>query len=769
MVKNVDSITGIDIIVEISRVLMENGVGISQIESYIHDLCDSFKVKEIDVFAIPQFMSITYRDEKNNNKTISVKCDGITTNLSNIESVCALIQRIKGEEEVQLYSIYEELNRMRSKTNKKGCPRILAYIGVASVFTFIFMGVGITRIKFFEGLALFLSSIACAVVIYGGDRVLSHAKVSDMFSKLFSSVLLMSVVCGADYICTQLGISLYTSYILLGSIMLIVPGVKFTNGMRDMFSGNIVSAIIQVSEAVLSTIGIAVGIIMIQKITKCTITTTSVLPIQVGVWYDVYSILLTGIGTMFFSMYFQLDTRHLILSFLAGVLTWIFYLGGQWFVAQGNFGINAAVFIPNFSAAIFATWFSEEIARSRKWPSMIVLFPAIVSLVPGGSLYNVMYAVFSETVSYADIVQMLYTAAGLCLGILAMASVTRLGMGFVDLIDIKSAEHVKGSEQQIEVKEYLRKATKLYNVARRNLQKNPEIAFDFYCAADSNYQKAIDDLGCCDIPTRNSIYTEAGINAFWQYQCMVRMNRKEEDQKEYLKIAKTRYQNAYDALSDLKNSADYERKKCILLNWMAVMEINEARHEEDIETRKNHLGNARRRLQNALLSNPRYDKAYLNTAEVCLIEAANMMGIEYDAPIYNVVPPTDIDKEGVKKLFEEIEVYLKKVIAWNPQMPNGYYKMAQLQTYRMFYSLKIEPIFYIDALKAEAEKWFLSAAKEDKANLGYLFTYREYLELVDIEMAEEINAIISCTNPEAANKWKEVIRKCAINDMRIIA
>lgn len=48
--------------------------------------------------------------------------------------------------------------------------------------------------------------------------------------------------------------------VIVGSIMPLLPGVALTNGIRDFISGDLISGVSRVSEALLTAIAIAVGI-----------------------------------------------------------------------------------------------------------------------------------------------------------------------------------------------------------------------------------------------------------------------------------------------------------------------------------------------------------------------------------------------------------------------------------------------------------------------------------------------------------------------------
>lgn len=85
------------------------------------------------------------------------------------------------------------------------------------------------------------------------------------------------------------------------------------------------------------------------------------------------------IGSLGFSLLFGMRRRHLLWAALGGVLTWGVYLIVSAWLHEG--------FLPNLTASAFAIVWAEVMARVRKTPATQFMIPAIIPLVPGGSLY----------------------------------------------------------------------------------------------------------------------------------------------------------------------------------------------------------------------------------------------------------------------------------------------------------------------------------------------------------------------------------------------
>ena len=95
------------------------------------------------------------------------------------------------------------------------------------------------------------------------------------------------------------------------------------------------------------------------------------------------------VGAMGFALLFGMRRRYLFAASLGALLGWGVYLLVEWLL--GN------TFLPSLAAAAFALSYSEIMAKVLKTPATLFVIPAIIPLVPGGSLYYTMsYAVHRD-------------------------------------------------------------------------------------------------------------------------------------------------------------------------------------------------------------------------------------------------------------------------------------------------------------------------------------------------------------------------------------
>ena len=74
------------------------------------------------------------------------------------------------------------------------------------------------------------------------------------------SALLCSIAGGfLSSLSVLAGLGHHADLISIGNIMLLIPGIAFTNSLRDMFSGDIITGLIRFIESILLAIIIALG------------------------------------------------------------------------------------------------------------------------------------------------------------------------------------------------------------------------------------------------------------------------------------------------------------------------------------------------------------------------------------------------------------------------------------------------------------------------------------------------------------------------------
>ena len=243
---------------------------------------------------------------------------------------------------------------------------------------------------------------------------LAGIKTNPFFTTITNSFLMAL----SAYSLGALGLTDNADAAIMGTVMLLVPGLLFTNAMRDIIYGDTNSGVNRIMQVFLVAAGIALGTAVAWNAAEMIFGTPAD---QYLLSYSgVVQILGACVGCIGFTFVFNVHGHGAPLCILGGGLTWAMYL------LVISWGGND--YMANFLAATFAGFFAETMARIRKCPAISYLVISLLPLIPGGGIYrSVNYAVRSNMGMFADTAIHTAAVAGiLAVGILMASSSVRL-------------------------------------------------------------------------------------------------------------------------------------------------------------------------------------------------------------------------------------------------------------------------------------------------------------------------------------------------------
>lgn len=95
------------------------------------------------------------------------------------------------------------------------------------------------------------------------------------------------------------------------------------------------------------------------------------------------------VGSLGFSLIFNVSRKHIVPCTLGGLLCWGVYL---FFADIVGLDIMAATILAAAAGEVYA----EVLARTLKAPTTVFYIPAVVPLIPGGALYNTMQSAVNK-------------------------------------------------------------------------------------------------------------------------------------------------------------------------------------------------------------------------------------------------------------------------------------------------------------------------------------------------------------------------------------
>lgn len=358
---------------------------------------------EGQAFAIPNCVAVSFVAQNTKPLTIMKRVGYHGNDLERIEKLNALSRRICAEvpelSEAQRW-LKETVAGVRSyATGVYYLGNFIAAAGFCCVFG------GTVRDWLWAGLS--------GLIIGFVTRWLDRLEVNPFFSTIAASLLMALPA----YIAAGLGWLDCVAVVIIGALMLLVPGLLITNSMRDIIYGDTNSGVNRIVQVLLSALAIAMGTAAAWHITSSLYGQTAASTLSYPFWLQAIAIAVACTG---FVILFNVHGWGRCLCALGGVVTWMAYL------LCGELGLGP--YGANFIAAAVAAVYAEGMARARKYPVTSYQVISAVPLLPGAGIYYTMSLGLNGSTQLA--LQRGFATAGIAgsiaAAILLVSSVVRL-------------------------------------------------------------------------------------------------------------------------------------------------------------------------------------------------------------------------------------------------------------------------------------------------------------------------------------------------------
>ena len=254
----------------------------------------------------------------------------------------------------------------------------------------------------------------CGLLVGFITQFLEDMKANHFF-RTIAAAFAMSLLA---YIMSVIGIAPNVDAVVIGALMLLVPGLLFTNAMRDIIYGDTNSGVNRIVQVLLIAVALALGTGAAWNVIA------SIWGTPVSAESIVHSLgaqcLYSFLGCLGFVFLFNIHGPGALLCTLGGVLAWILY--------DVVYRISGSDLIAYFWAALGSSFYAEIMARIRKCPAIAYLVVAIFPLIPGAGVYYTMnYAVQGQMDAFASSGMHTAATAGIiAVGILLASTVFRM-------------------------------------------------------------------------------------------------------------------------------------------------------------------------------------------------------------------------------------------------------------------------------------------------------------------------------------------------------
>lgn len=229
---------------DIGELLLTHGAEVNRVEDTISRLCGAYGFVRSDVFTITSSIVASAMTPDGTTITQTRRIKDRDTDLGKVELVNGLSRKIC-KNPVSVDAIQEEIRAIRDRRSISEGVKLGMYMLISSSLSVFFGG------SWLDGLAAALSGM----VLYGMLRQSAAMKLNGIIQTMMCS----AVTALAVSLLVKIGIGTHPDKIMIGNIMLVIPGIQLTNSLRDMINGDMISGLLNMSEALLKAVSVAMG------------------------------------------------------------------------------------------------------------------------------------------------------------------------------------------------------------------------------------------------------------------------------------------------------------------------------------------------------------------------------------------------------------------------------------------------------------------------------------------------------------------------------
>jgi uncharacterized membrane protein YjjP (DUF1212 family) len=373
----------LEVAAEAGHILLENGAEISRVEDIMSRIASHFGVDSGSFFVLSNGIFTTGSVDK-------VRQDGgQAQTYANVEfipirgiqlSKVIAVNRLSYDIAYGVCSLEqarERLRIIREAPPKPNWEQILGSALGAAGFCAVFGG----------GWMDCAASFVVGALLYLFILLVSSRYLSKIVGGV-SNALLATFLC---LLFSRIGFGDSLSNMIIGSIMPLIPGVPFVNGVRDLANSDYIAGLTRLTDAMLGFVNIALGVAFSFLLDgwlfggMIVLEGMSVNPETAGL---VVQTLAAFVGTLAFADLFGVPRAQYITAGITGAVGWCLYL-----VLVRLAGVSPVVAI--ILSSVLICILARVAAIAQKCPAQVFLLCGIFPLVPGAGIFWCTYYLVS--------------------------------------------------------------------------------------------------------------------------------------------------------------------------------------------------------------------------------------------------------------------------------------------------------------------------------------------------------------------------------------
>lgn len=239
-----DKHTVLHLAADAGRLILENGGETHRVEETMNALCASYGFTDCDSFVTPTGIFLSVSDDEGHTRSIIRRVTHRSIDLNKILRAGRLAESIISKK-LTPREVRAELARIEKSPGYPAWLTVPAAAFSAGFFTLLFGG----------GTADFSVALYTGAAIRAMSLALSSIRLNEFFINVAGGALAAVLALSSGALMP----AVRPNAVIIGSIMLLVPGLAITNSIRDTLAGDLLSGLARALESFLIAVAIAAG------------------------------------------------------------------------------------------------------------------------------------------------------------------------------------------------------------------------------------------------------------------------------------------------------------------------------------------------------------------------------------------------------------------------------------------------------------------------------------------------------------------------------
>lgn len=360
----------LDAVVEAGRILVTSGAEVYRVEETMKHMAEVFGIINFESYVVNGAVIVSGCTRRGKAEARVANVIAISVNLGKLEAVNALSRSLKVG--IRVNPQYVQM-RLKMIEEMKG----YSYIWVLIAYFIGALGFSLALgSSWMDSIVSGVAGMSLGLVMVPMQKFVK----AQFLQTIVGSAVVTFVACVLHW----MGLGEHIGLMILGALMVMVPGAAFVNSVREFSQNNYSTGLTLLMSALLTGISISVGVAMVIALLPFANQMSEVFSGDIqGISGWVVRVVSAGVGTVAFALLYGTPKRYFWDLFWVSAMSWLLYLVFNLYLKQEV--------LSTLLPGIIVVLCSRALSVRRRCPMTIFLATSIFPLVPGLSFYRAVY------------------------------------------------------------------------------------------------------------------------------------------------------------------------------------------------------------------------------------------------------------------------------------------------------------------------------------------------------------------------------------------